>query len=230
MAEGRLIALEGLDGSGKTTQARLLAERLQAAGIPALLTAEPSHGPIGRLLRDLIAAPLTDAPPVIRPNAPGEPTRPLPSAPPPDDPPPDAALLALLFAADRRDHLRREIEPAVRRGEWVVTDRYLLSSLAYQFAAEETDLAWIAAINRTARPADVTLYLRLSVADCLARLAARGARADVFEAPDRLQRIARRYEAGRAFLHAQGWSVIDIDAGGSVDEVAERIFRAVAPS
>src|SRR4051812_35922446 len=100
--QGRLIALEGVDGAGTTTQAQRLAVLL---GARAHVTREPSGGPLGQLLRQLLSGAHADL---------------------------DPAAVALLFAADRLDHLSREVEPALARGQHVITDRYLLSSLAYQ--------------------------------------------------------------------------------------------------
>ncbi|HEX2174149.1 MAG TPA: thymidylate kinase [Dehalococcoidia bacterium] len=235
---GCLIVLEGLDGSGKTTQARLLTERLASAGRRVLLTAEPTRGPIGRLIREVIATRPTSPPrpphrtfrfsaaerghdaPALSHQGAG-----LVRQEPPFDP----FALALLFAADRRDHLAHEIEPALRRGDWVVCDRYLLSSLAYQSetSPRHPPLAWVAAINGFARPADLTLYLRLSVPECLARLAGRSGQADAFETAPELRRIARGYRTGLAHLKEAGWDITSIDGRGDIDRVAERIWSAV---
>ncbi|HYY53573.1 MAG TPA: dTMP kinase, partial [Myxococcales bacterium] len=113
-SEGRFIALEGLDGSGTTTQAERIASVLRAQGRRVLLTREPSDGPIGTLIRLALTGRL------------GLPQR---SGPLTEE------ALALLFAADRVDHLAAVIEPALERGELVVCDRYVLSSLAYQGSA-----------------------------------------------------------------------------------------------
>ncbi len=202
---GRLIALEGLDGSGKTTQAARLADRLRRAGHRVTLTAEPTHGPIGRLIRDWIAV---------------TPAETLPA-------PPDPSALALLFAADRRHHLATLVEPALKRGEWVVSDRYLLSSLAYQSLAPGLDLAWLAAINRFARPADLTIFLRLPVDECLTRLTARPERADIYETVDQLRRIDRNYRRGLRHLVATGQRAVSIDARGTMDQVGDRVWAAL---
>jgi dTMP kinase len=202
---GRLIALEGLDGSGKTTQAARLADRLRQAGHRVTLTAEPTRGPIGRLIRDWIA---------VTPAG-------TPSAPP------DPGALALLFAADRRQHLATLVEPALKRGEWVVSDRYLLSSLAYQSLAPGLDLAWLAAINRFARPADLTIFLHLPVDECVARLATRPERADIYETASQLRRIDRNYRRGRRHLTATGQRAVAVDARGTIDQVGDRVWAAV---
>lgn len=202
---GRLIALEGLDGSGKTTQAARLADRLRQAGHRVTLTAEPTRGPIGRLIRDWIAV---------------TPAETLPA-------PPDPSALALLFAADRRHHLATLVEPALKRGGWVVSDRYLLSSLAYQSLAPKLDLAWLTAINRFARPADLTIFLRLPVDECVARLTARPEQADIYEIVGQLRRIDRNYRRGLRHLTATGQRAVSIDARGPIDQVRDRVWAAL---
>src|SRR5262249_48635759 len=105
-----LVVLEGLDGAGTTTQARRLGAALEAAGPPAGLTREPSDGPVGRLLREMLTG-----------------GHALPGGAAISQ-----ATFSLLFAADRLDHLQREVEPALARGAVVVSDRWYHSSLAYQ--------------------------------------------------------------------------------------------------
>lgn len=103
MNVGRFIVLEGLDGSGTTTQTRALSEGLRARGHVVVETREPTDGPVGRLLRAELRAAA-----------------------------PDPRAMALLFAADRALHLAQVIEPALARGEVIVCDRYLMSSWVYQ--------------------------------------------------------------------------------------------------
>lgn len=165
-AQGALIALEGIDGAGTTTQARLLVEWLIGRGERAHLTCEPSSGPVGRLLRDILG------------HRVGRPV--------------DAAAVALLFAADRVDHLRAEIEPLRQQGTHVVTDRYLVSSLAYQ--SLEHDLSWVAEINRLAPDPDLTIYLRVDPGLARQRREARGSTQDLFEVDEMQRRISANYD------------------------------------
>jgi dTMP kinase len=195
LAYGLLIALEGVDGAGTTTQAERLGRRL---GDRALVTREPSMGPVGRLLRQLLGG---------------------------VDAPCDSAALALLFAADRRDHLAREIEPALARGQHVVTDRYVLSSLAYQSLS--VDRAWVAELNTGVRAADLTLFLDVQPEVAEARRRARGGPAELFDAPALQERIGAAYRREAARLAAEGARVVTLDGGAAPDEVEQAIAREV---
>ncbi len=97
------IVIEGIDGSGKGTQAELLGKRLESVGVDVALTFEPTGGPIGKIIRDHMKDPFLD----------------------------DRSL-ALLFASDRIEHIRNEVSPALSEGKVVISDRYAYSSIAYQ--------------------------------------------------------------------------------------------------
>ncbi|HUJ27417.1 MAG TPA: dTMP kinase, partial [Myxococcales bacterium] len=127
-APGRFIVFEGLDGAGTTTQAKLLAERLQKLGRTVFLAHQPSDGTVGLLIRQILAGR------AATPQADGK----LGQV--------DERVMALLFAADRLDHLNSQIEPRLARGEDVILDRYTLSSLAYQGASVSHE--FINAANR----------------------------------------------------------------------------------
>lgn len=195
MAKGKFITLEGGEGAGKSTQARLLAAWLGARGIDAVVTREPGGSPLGESIRGLL----------------------LSSQNGPIDP----LTEALLFNGARRDHVLRLIKPALDAGRWVICDRYADSTRAYQGAGGQLDAAiverlehWVTA---DARP-DLTLILDLPEADGLARAAARHAGTeslggrDRFEAADlafhlRLRlmflRIARSEPARCAIVNAE---------------------------
>ncbi|MCC6752305.1 MAG: dTMP kinase [Deltaproteobacteria bacterium] len=201
---GRLIALEGLDGAGTTTQARLLVERLVAAGLPAYLTREPTDGPIGRLARE-----------ALRGGAGGV----------------SRATLALLFAADRLDHLAREIQPQLEAGIHVVSDRYVYSSLAYQ--SLDLDPAWVAELNRHAPDADLTVWLDVVPEVAQTRLAQRGGPREIFDPMEQQRRVAASYEAllggsaDRGAIHGRAPRAVRIDGTQPVLVVGEEIFLAV---
>ncbi len=196
---GRFVVLEGLDGAGTTTQARLLGERLRAAGRRVHVTAEPSAGPVGALIRQVL-------------------TRRLDLEP---------AALALLFAADRRDHCVAEIAPALARGIDVVSDRFTLSSLAYQ-GVTLGDPEWVEAINARAAAPDVTLFLRARPSVALARRRAASQGHELYEVDAFQRRVARSYEAGIARLRAAGQRVDILDGEAPVEEVADAIWQVVA--
>jgi dTMP kinase len=195
----KLIVLEGIDGSGTTTQLDRLARHLEARGRSVHVTREPSTGPVGRLLREIL----------------------LGQHRLPDGTPADGLTAALLFAADRRDHVRREIEPALAAGKDVISDRYLLSSLVYQ--AEEADAAWVASLARDIRPADLTLLLDLPVAIAAQRRRAAGRPEERYD-DDRVQEaVAARY---RAFA-SQDPNARIIDASASIDVVTAGVTNTV---
>jgi len=129
--QGFLICIEGLDASGKTTQARRLVRNLKRRGFEAVYTTEPSSGEIGRFIRERILQRRKRVPSVVE---------------------------ALLFAVDRIDHVERRIKPALQEGKVVVCDRYMFSSIAYQ-GATGLNMKWIEEINRAAIPPDLAIYL-----------------------------------------------------------------------
>jgi dTMP kinase len=166
MTQARFIVLEGVDGSGTTLQSQALTTWLQARGHTVVQTHEPSHGAIGRMIREALR---TEADPL------------------------DRRALALLFAADRLHHVQNVINPALDRGEVVVCDRYLMSSWAYQ--ALDCDLTWVRAINHHAPWPDLTLYLDVPVDVALSRVRSRDGAdpKEIFETESQQQRVAAIY-------------------------------------
>ncbi|HVZ74468.1 MAG TPA: dTMP kinase [Polyangia bacterium] len=193
------VVLEGIDGSGTTTQLGRAVAHLEARGRRAVATREPSTGPVGRLLRELL----------------------LGQHALPDGTPADGNAMALLFAADRRDHLRREIEPALVAGVDVVSDRYLMSSLAYQ--AEEADRGWVTTLARDVRPPELTLLLDVPVSVAAERRRAAGRVVERYDADETQRRVAERYRA----LAAADATAVVVDGRGSVDEVARTIAAEI---
>lgn len=194
----RFIAIEGIDGSGGTTQVGRLADWFTTRGQRVHTTAEPSTGPVGRFLRQVLRDPqqrLGDA------------------------------VLPYLFAADRRDHLDREILPALEDGAVVISDRYLHSSLAYQSLV--MGLPAVAELNARFRLPDLTLLIDLDPQTCLQRILARGEPRDRFEALDRLRAVQEAYESVVVLARSQGQALVRIDGQGSVDEVHARVLAAV---
>lgn len=201
---GRFIVLEGIDGSGTTTQAQRLVATLVRAGHDARFTCEPSGGPHGRQIRQLLD--------------------------PSSDPTSRAwDALALLFAADRLDHVAREIRPALANGAVMICDRYDLSSLAYQSAtapAGVDPVPWIRAINQRAPRPDLTLVLDVDPDVAEARRARRAQPAEIFEHRELQRRLAQLY--ARAEELVPGDRLLHIDSAGGVQEVGTQILELLS--
>ena len=206
MNVGKFIALEGGEGAGKSTQARMLVDALADHGITADLTREPGGTPGAEAIRSLLL-----------------------------DPPGQgwvAEAEALLFAAARADHVARRIRPAIERGDWVISDRFVDSSRAYQGGAGQLGDEAVVALHEIGsgglRP-DLTLLLEASEEQVAKRLAERdGDNSDAIGGRD----IAYHRAVSAAFRrYAQedpaGFSVID--ASGSPEQVHSRIMNALAP-
>ena len=203
MSPGRLIVFEGLDGAGTTTQAKILAERLQKQGRTAYLAHQPSEGPVGLLIRQVLAGR------AATPQADGK----LGVV--------DERVMALLFAADRLDHLNSQIEPRLSRGEDVILDRYTLSSLAYQGVNVSHD--FIHGANRFARRPDLTLFLYVPATIALERVRSRGAKLERYENAQQLSQIEREYSRLVGTLA----SVVSIDGTRPIQDVADLCYAAL---
>jgi len=205
--DSRFIALEGIDGAGTTTHTRRLMKALRELGKDARATCEPSSGPIGGTIRQILQNRLV----VADPSG----ARPF-----------KWSTMALLFAADRLDHLDSEVLPALREGATVITDRYDLSSLAYQSATApqgEEVLPWIRALNRNAIRPDLTIVLQVPLAVAEQRRQARGAE-ELFERPELQEKLAALYAQARDLLPED--RICFVSAEGAVEEVGQRILDA----
>lgn len=199
------IVLEGLDGAGTTTQAAMLAAHFRASGTEAHCTREPSDGPVGVMIRQMLCRRIVGR----------------------DGEAVDRQTLALLFAADRVDHVHNEIEPVLDRGGVVVSDRYYHSSFVYQGDVDgddHFDIAWVREINARARRPDVTFFLRVPVDVCISRLGDRGHR-DIYETREKLTRLALRYEEVVDQLRADGERIVVVDGTIQVEEVHGSIVK-----
>src|SRR3569623_1730851 len=193
------IVLEGIDGSGTTTQLERVTAALRAAGHRVVATREPSTGPIGLLLREILAGKHAN----------------------PDGSTLDGRAMALLFAADRRDHLTREIEPALAAGCDVISDRYLLSALAYQ--AGEADRSWVERLAEGVRAPDLTLLLDVDIGVAAQRRLKAGRPVERYDADGTLAHVAANYRK----LAAVAPDVVSLDGGASVDAVTAAILDRV---
>ncbi len=228
---GKLIAFEGLDGSGQTTQAKLLTRWLQQkAGLDAHYTKEPTGGPIGSILKRALAdAKHTNAEEIYgkEGDAKDANTKDSKDTHPTTAPAPNPATLALLFAADRLDHLEREILPLLKRGTHVITDRYTLSSLAYQ--SVELDPKWVRSINRYALPPDLTIFLDVPLETCLERIRERTRnrtpQPELYENAATLQQVERRYRQMIRTLKQEGLRIETVDGTLPPHEVHANVVK-----
>jgi dTMP kinase len=204
---GLFLVLEGIDGSGTTTQAKLLATRLASAGHRVVLTREPTSGPVGRFLRQALAGVLVDDGQSVELGW-------------------DA--MALLFSADRMDHVRREIRPALESGMIVVSDRYDLSSLIYQSATcpdGPAALEWLRALNGKARRPDLTLVLDVDANAAAARRAQRDDQPEIYEKADLQRRLRDLYKEAR---NIAPYDEIEVISGeGTMNEVEARVVETL---
>ena len=197
---GKFLVLEGIDGSGTTTQLDRAVAYVQGLGHAAVATREPSTGPIGRLLREALLGHLGL----------------------PDGSRMDGRSMALLFAADRIDHLQREIEPQLASGTTVITDRYLLSSLAYQ--AEEAERDWVLGLARGILRPDLTILLDLPIAVAARRREAAGRPIERYDADSYLEKVAANYRA----LASQDPLVTILNGAATQSEVTTAMCQAIA--
>ena len=198
----RLIVLEGLDGAGTTTQARRLVEHLAGRGRRAHLTREPSDGPIGRLIREMLTGQHAIADQTIA-----------------------QSTFGLLFAADRLDHLQREVEPRLAAGVTVVSDRWYHSSLAYQGTGADRD--WITTLNARARRPDLTIFLEVRPEVAAQRRVAAGRVQELFEDLRMQHDVAAGYRAVIAELTALGERIEVLDGELPPDQVFQLILARV---
>ena len=198
MSRAPLIVLEGIDGAGTSTQTASLANYLVTRDRRVHVTREPSDRRVGQLIRSLLGK---------------------------DSEQIDRRALALLFAADRIDHLTAEVEPALQAGVVVISDRYLWSSLVYQSLALSYNE--VAALNRYAPPAALTLLLALPAEIAADRRTRRGGPEEIFDDFSVQQSLAEGYEQELVRAVARGENVRRIDATPSIAEVAAAIASAV---
>jgi dTMP kinase len=208
MAEPCLIVFEGIDGAGTTTQSALYADHLKSLRRRVHVTREPSGGPVGHMLRLVLGGRLT-----------------LASAR-------QAEAMALLFAADRLDHVDHEIGPHLRDGSVVLCDRYVLSSIAYQSATARSEdtvavEAWIRTLNRHAIVPTATVVLDVSPEVAERRRNERSGAVELYEESELQRRLAALYSRAAELL--PGEVVHLVDGNAAVDDVAARVRAVLAP-
>ena len=200
MKRGKFIVFEGIDGSGKSTHAVLLKERLEKEGYKVFLTCEPSEGEAGKLLRRCLTG-KADLP---------------------------EQALAGLFMTDRIDHILNPVSGILRHieeGEIVLCDRYYFSSFAYN--GSYAPMEWVIEINRIAREtlrADLTVFLDIEPERFLSRIEDRGS-TERYEKVEVLRKVRENYF--KAFGLLPDENVCVVDNGKPLAEAAENVYRAV---
>ncbi len=162
-AKGKFIVIEGLDGSGATTQINLLTEYLNDNGVKAYYTKEPTDNVIGGLIRGALSG-------VYK----------LPDA-----------SLQLLFSADRGHHLERVIEPLMKNGNVVVCDRYLWSTIA--FGSVSLDKRWLLELQKYFRLPNLTIILKVDPKECINRISKNRFDFELFEEEKKLKEVWKTY-------------------------------------
>lgn len=196
--KGKFIAFEGIDGSGKSTQIRMLAEKLRRDGVKCLETREPTDSPIGSLVHNIMTGRITA----------------------------DNRAVTALFAADRIDHLTNSVNGIVSQidsGVTVLTDRYYFSSYAYH--SVDADMDWVIACNsesaKILRP-DVTVYVDIPVKTALERIASARAFTELYETEERLTKVRENYL--RAFEKLKDTEKVEfVDGTMSPEDIFEKI-------
>ena len=200
----KFIVIEGLDGSGKTTQTNILARRLEADGHDVVIQAEPTPGQFGRLCREALGGRLDVS----------------------------KSQLALLFTLDRIDHNKNPengIDALLDKGKTIICDRYYYSTLAYQ--GVDVGMDWLKNINlgcADIRKPDLVIFLDLEPQISLERITANrdASEIEIYENPDYLTKIRERFREVLSMLDGENISVISAD--DSIEAVADRIWECCA--
>ncbi|MEM1540017.1 MAG: dTMP kinase [Candidatus Bathyarchaeia archaeon] len=185
------ICIEGLDGCGKTTQAKILVKKLRKIGYDAVYTVEPSRGKIGRFIKRYCLYGGKRVSSIVE---------------------------ALLFAADRYEHVENEIIPALKDGKIVISDRYLYSSLAYQGAAG-LNLDWIRRINEHAIPPNLAIFIDVEPNTVIKRLK-----------PEKsvMENLETQYKVREVYLKfVENGELVKVNGNKSKREVAKEILSMV---
>lgn len=197
---GKFIVIDGIDGSGKTTQAELLATQLRGMGVEVFATKEPTYSRVGLEIRQRLKEGKAD----------------------------DAILMAHLFAADRAIHLTDEIEPALAAGKLVLCDRYYHASIIYQgMCYGPVELAYVTRLNEWFLVPDLTIILQVSIEQAMNRIAARQS-ADSFDLDKkRLDRTHAVYDCMPRTNVLEDERFVVVDGNGDPEIVHHRLLNRI---
>lgn len=203
MKKGKFIVLEGIDGSGKSSQLKRLAERFDKEGILYYSTFEPTKNAIGSVLRSILTGQLKA----------------------------DEKTIAALFLADRMDHIQNEnygMLKYLEKGYHVICDRYYFSSFAYH--CPEAPMDWVIAMNQECakllKP-DLNIYIEMEPKDSLTRILARNEALEKYETLEKLELIRNNYLEAFSKLNTQE-KIVKIDGNNNIETVGNLIWDVVA--
>ena len=202
MKKNLFIAFEGIDGSGKSTQVKLIAEKMEANGHKVHTTCEPTTGPIGKIIRDIFNHRIEG----------------------------DQRTIAALFAADRLEHIlnaKEGIRKKLEEGFTVITDRYYFSSYAYHSVHVSMD--WVIEINRLSaellRP-DLNIYIDISPEVSMERLRKDRSSMEMYETLENQRNVYAKYEEAFARLKGQE-KIASVNGRQTPEEIAQEILKIV---
>lgn len=198
---GILIALEGIDGSGKTTLAKNLASMLQKSGHETVLTKEPGDTPVGKTIRLIINESKEDIVPVTE---------------------------FLLFSADRAQHIQQVVKPALNAGKIVISDRMADSSLAYQGYGRGLDLNFIKTVTKCVMSnvePDLIIYLALDFSTAIKRIMSGRQHLTRFEKEE--QEFYKNIINGFEQIFKERQNVLKLDASQDKETLAQKAFDNV---
>jgi len=203
MKKNFFIAFEGLDGSGKSTQVKLLTEKLRAQGLKIYATAEPTNSPIGQIIRDIFKHKMEA----------------------------DHRTIAALYAADRLDHLTNKTDGILKKieeGYTVITDRYYFSSYAYH--GTHMDINWVINANSLSadllRP-DLNIYIDISPEESMKRLNKGRAAIELYESIENLKKVKEKYFEAFELLGGKE-KIFIINGSRSEKEISNDIWKEIS--
>lgn len=204
---GKFIVFEGLDGSGKSSQIKLAADKLKSRGEKVYVTAEPTDSETGRYLREILSNSISK----------------------------DMHLQAALFLADRIEHVTNSesgIKKYLDDGYTVICDRYYYSSLAYQGKSGECDLDWVLELNlgcdKLIKP-DICFFLDVNPETCKSRIDETRSNVELYEKSVELMKNTRQgfLEVLSLLESEYGHNIVRIDANDSIDNISKEIMKHV---